>query len=213
MPDRIARATSVIYILIVDADGQHQPADALRLESAGGLRPVVGARAASSRSVVVASWAMFDRLHCQLSHGTSIPGSTSGLRRGDASACLSLCTCSRMDFPHRLRHLAFVRAGCCALLSRSSVQQREGTSKIRLCSRRRAFRADPAISHLQPTATVCASQRHDVRRRCALRRGRSSRSHTSPTPPCQLIPGSLIILLMGPGSKANCRDARRGRRS
>jgi glycosyltransferase involved in cell wall biosynthesis len=129
------RQASGTYVLIVDADGQHQPADALRLVNE--LRTyelVVGARAAATQ----ASWGrrvgngILNQLASYLT-GRAIPDLTSGFRAARRD-CL-------IEFLHLIPNgfstpttttLAFLRAGYSVQFVPIEAAQREGRSKIRL---------------------------------------------------------------------------------
>lgn len=123
------------YVLIVDADGQHQPQDALRI--VGPLdryELVVGARTAHSQ----ASWArrignsVLNRLASYLT-GQAIPDLTSGFRAARRD-CL-------LEFLHLLPNgfstpttstMAFVRAGYSIRFEPIVAAPRVGSSKINL---------------------------------------------------------------------------------
>ncbi len=131
------RHASGRYVLIVDADGQHQPGDALRLvEGLARYELVVGARAAESQ----ASWsrrlgnAALNRIASYLT-GTAIPDLTSGFRAAHRE-CL-------LEFIHLLPNgfstpttstMAFIRAGYSIRFEPIVAAPRVGTSKIRLGS-------------------------------------------------------------------------------
>ena len=125
------------FVLIIDADGQHRPADAVRLVA--GLRDhdlVVGARAPSTQ----AGWrrrignSTLNRLASYLT-GRAIPDLTSGFRAARRDGLL--------EFLHLLPNgfsapttttLAFLRAGYSVSFERIEAASREGSSKIRLRS-------------------------------------------------------------------------------
>lgn len=125
------------FVLIIDADGQHRPADAVRLVA--GLRDhdlVVGARAPSTQ----AGWrrrignSTLNRLASYLT-GRAIPDLTSGFRAARRDGLL--------EFLHLLPNgfsapttttLAFLRAGYSVSFERVEAASREGSSKIRLRS-------------------------------------------------------------------------------
>jgi glycosyltransferase involved in cell wall biosynthesis len=125
------------YVLIVDADGQHQPQDALRLvEPLDQYDLVVGARAAQSQ----ASWsrrvgnAALNRIASYLT-GQEIPDLTSGFRAARRE-CL-------LEFVHLLPNgfstpttstMAFIRAGYSIRFEPVVAASRVGSSKIRLGS-------------------------------------------------------------------------------
>jgi glycosyltransferase involved in cell wall biosynthesis len=96
------RHASGAHVLIIDADGQHAPADAIRLVShLGPYDLVVGARSAQSQATTAR------RLGNSLLNGIAsylteqrIPDLTSGFRAPGATACSSSCTCCRTDSRH-----------------------------------------------------------------------------------------------------------------
>jgi glycosyltransferase involved in cell wall biosynthesis len=122
------------FMLIVDGDGQHRPADALRVAAELGVFDlVVGARTAgqASRTRGVGN-AVLNGLAGYLS-GRTIPDLTSGLR----GARLSMLR----EFIHLLPNgfstpttttLAFIKAGYNVTFIPIEAQTRVGTSKIRL---------------------------------------------------------------------------------
>lgn len=125
------------YVLIVDADGQHRPEDALRLVGAlDRYELVVGARSAQSQ----ATWsrrfgnAALNRIASYLT-GHEIPDLTSGFRAARRE-CL-------LEFVHLLPNgfstpttstMAFIRAGYSIRFEPIVAAPRVGTSKIRLGS-------------------------------------------------------------------------------
>jgi glycosyltransferase involved in cell wall biosynthesis len=122
------------FVLIIDADGQHPPGDALRLAAAlGDFDLVVGARAPATQasSGRRAGNALLNGLASHLT-GRAIPDLTSGFR-GARRACLR-------EFLHLLPNgfstpttttLAFIKAGYNVTFLPIEARQREGTSKIR----------------------------------------------------------------------------------
>lgn len=129
----IRRATGD-YILILDADGQHPPEDALRLvERLGEFDLVVGARSGSSQASLQrrVGNALLNRLASWLT-GRPIPDLTSGFRAARRS-CLR-------EFLHLLPNgfstpttttLAFLKAGYNVTFVAADAHARVGTSKIR----------------------------------------------------------------------------------
>jgi glycosyltransferase involved in cell wall biosynthesis len=129
------RAASGEFVLIIDGDGQHQPADALALVARlGEFDLVVGARSGSTQagSTRRAGNALLNWLAAYLS-GRDIPDLTSGFR------------CARreylLEFIHLLPNgfstpttttLAFLRAGYNVAFHPVEARQRSGVSKIRL---------------------------------------------------------------------------------
>jgi glycosyltransferase involved in cell wall biosynthesis len=132
------RNASGEYVVIVDGDGQHSAADALRLVSyLGEYDLVVGARAGSNQQASAARHAgnhLLNRLATYLT-GRNIPDLTSGLRAARTSGL--------REFLHLLPNgfstpatttLAFVKAGYSVRFESISVSARHGKSKIKLMS-------------------------------------------------------------------------------
>ncbi len=131
------RAASGEYILIIDGDGQHQPADALRLVGRlGDYDLVVGARSGGTQASLTRRMgnALLNRLASFLTE-REIPDLTSGFRAARRSYLL--------EFLHLLPNgfstpttttLAFVRAGYNVAFEPVEALQRTGVSKIRLSS-------------------------------------------------------------------------------
>ncbi len=128
------RRASGEYVLIVDADGQHPPEDALRLvEPLGTYDLVVGARASATQATAGrrAGNALLNRLASSLT-GRAIPDLTSGFRGARRSHL--------REFLHLLPNgfstpttttLSFIRAGYNVTFVPIHARQRVGTSKIR----------------------------------------------------------------------------------
>jgi glycosyltransferase involved in cell wall biosynthesis len=131
------RSATGEFVLIIDADGQHPPADALRLAARlGEFDLVVGARAVATQATFArrAGNALLNWLASYLT-GRQIPDLTSGFRAARA-ACLR-------EFLHLLPNgfstpttttLAFIKAGYNVTFEPIDAQQRLGESKIRLAS-------------------------------------------------------------------------------
>jgi len=131
------REASGTCILIIDADGQHRPADAVRLVThLGAYDLVVGARSRESQ----ASWARragnssLNAIAAYLA-GRPIPDLTSGFRAAKRE-CL-------LEFLHLLPNgfstpttttLAFMKAGYSVRFEPIEAARRQGQSKIRLGS-------------------------------------------------------------------------------
>jgi glycosyltransferase involved in cell wall biosynthesis len=130
----IRRATGE-YVLIVDADGQHPPEDALRIVSRlGEFDLVVGARSAETQATHArrAGNGALNRLASYLT-ARDIPDLTSGFRGARASGL--------REFLHLLPNgfstpttttLAFIKGGYTVAFEPIHARQREGQSKIRL---------------------------------------------------------------------------------
>ena len=130
----IRRATGE-YILIVDADGQHPPEDALRLiEKLGTYDLVVGARSGATQATQArrAGNGALNRLASYLT-GREIPDLTSGFRGARAAGL--------REFLHLLPNgfstpttttLAFIKGGYSVTFEPIHARQRSGQSKIRL---------------------------------------------------------------------------------
>jgi len=129
------RAAAGEFILILDGDGQHRPADALRLVGRlGEFDLVVGARAGKTQASAArrAGNAALNRLASFLAE-RDIPDLTSGFRAA-RTACLR-------EFLHLLPNgfstpttttLAFLRAGYSVAFESVEARERIGTSKVRL---------------------------------------------------------------------------------
>ena len=125
------------FILVIDADGQHAPADALRLIARlGEYDLVIGARDAATQATAARRGgnAFLNRLASYLT-GRPIPDLTSGFRAA-RTACLR-------EFIHLLPNgfstpttttLAFIKAGYSVQFEPIAARQRQGSSKIRLAS-------------------------------------------------------------------------------
>jgi glycosyltransferase involved in cell wall biosynthesis len=130
----IRRATGE-YILIVDADGQHPPEDALRLvEKLGAYDLVIGARSRKTQATQArrAGNGLLNWLASYLT-GREIPDLTSGFRGARTSGL--------REFLHLLPNgfsspttttLAFIKGGYSVTFEPIHARQRTGQSKIRL---------------------------------------------------------------------------------
>ena len=130
----IRRATGE-FVLIIDGDGQHSPADARRLVARlGEYDLVVGARSNGTQATQTRRFgnSLLNRLASYMT-GREIPDLTSGFR-GARRACLR-------EFLHLLPNgfstpttttLAFIKAGYNVAFEPTDARQRVGTSKIRL---------------------------------------------------------------------------------
>jgi glycosyltransferase involved in cell wall biosynthesis len=129
------RAATGEYVLIIDADGQHQPADALRLvERLGDYDLVVGAR----RPATQATWtrrlgnAALNRLASYLAE-FPIPDLTSGFRAARREYLVELLPILPNGFSTpTTTTLGFLRAGHSVVFEPIAARTREGASKIRL---------------------------------------------------------------------------------
>jgi glycosyltransferase involved in cell wall biosynthesis len=129
------RAASGEYVLIIDGDGQHRPADAVRLVGRlGEYDLVVGARAGSTQATPARRLgnSMLNWFAGYLA-GRPIPDLTSGFR-GARRTCLR-------EFLHLLPNgfstpttttLAFIKAGYNVAFEPVEAEARVGSSKIRL---------------------------------------------------------------------------------
>ena len=141
------------YILIIDADGQHQPADALRLTSRlGEYDLVVGAR---SKETQAGSTRRFGNaaLNWLASFLTEreIPDLTSGFRAARREYLVEFLPLLPNGFSTpTTTTLAFLKAGYNVLFEPIEARPRVGTSKIRLVPRRPEVLPD------------CAARRHDL---------------------------------------------------
>ena len=131
------RAATGTFVLIVDADGQHQPEDAVRLvNQLDRFELVVGARAPSSQ----ASWsrrignAALNKIASYLT-GRAIPDLTSGFRAARRECMLEFVHLFPNGFSTPTTStMAFIRAGYSVGFEPVVARQRQGTSKIRLGS-------------------------------------------------------------------------------
>jgi len=131
------RQSTGAYVLIIDADGQHPPGDALRLVShLDTYDLVVGARSSATQAGVVrrAGNALLNALAGYLTE-QRIPDLTSGFRAARRE-CLA-------EFLHLIPNgfstpttttLAFMKAGYSVRFEPIEARAREGSSKIRLAS-------------------------------------------------------------------------------
>jgi len=125
------------YILIVDADGQHQPHDALRLvEQLDQFELVVGSRSGDSQ----ASWSrrvgntLLNRIASYLT-GQAIPDLTSGFRAARRDCMLEFIHLFPNGFSTPTTStMSFIRAGYSVRFEPVVAAQRQGQSKIRLGS-------------------------------------------------------------------------------
>jgi glycosyltransferase involved in cell wall biosynthesis len=129
------RHASGTFVLVIDADGQHPPADAVRLVShLGSYDLVVGARSAKTQSTTTRRMgnAALNWLASYLTQHR-IPDLTSGFRAARREYLL--------EFIHLLPNgfstpttttLAFLKAGYSVRFEPIHAAQREGVSKIRL---------------------------------------------------------------------------------
>ncbi len=123
------------FILIIDADGQHPPAEAVRLvDRLGEYDLVVGARSAATQATIARRVGnnLLNRLASYLAE-QPIPDLTSGFRAAR--------TAYLREFIHLLPNtfstpttttLAFIKAGYNVAFEPIEASQREGQSKIRL---------------------------------------------------------------------------------
>ena len=132
------RAATGEYILIIDGDGQHRPADAVRLTNRlGEYDLVVGARSSATQAGSARRWgnAALNWLAGFLTE-REIPDLTSGFRaaRRDQPARVHPACC-RTGSPHRPpRRCASCKAGYSVAFEPVEARQRVGTSKISLSS-------------------------------------------------------------------------------
>jgi glycosyltransferase involved in cell wall biosynthesis len=125
------------WVLIIDADGQHHPDDALRLvHHLGEYDLVIGARARETQATIVRRWGneVLNALASYLAE-RRIPDLTSGFRAARRRHLV--------EFLHLLPNgfstpttttLAFLRAGYNVRFEPIEARQRTGESKIRLAS-------------------------------------------------------------------------------
>jgi len=129
------RAAGGEYILIIDADGQHQPCDATRLVARlGDYDLVIGARAGATQANVGRRLgnSLLNGLATYLT-GHPIPDLTSGFRAARREHLLEFLHLlpNRFSTPTTTT-LAFVKAGYNVTFEPVEARQRVGDSKIRL---------------------------------------------------------------------------------
>lgn len=131
------RAASGDFVLIMDADGQHQPADAVRLiDQLDEYDLVVGARSPASQASLGRRLGnhVLNRLAGYLA-GRPIPDLTSGLRAARREHLLEFLHLMPNGFSTpTTTTLAFLKAGYSVRFEPVEAAQREGLSKIRFGS-------------------------------------------------------------------------------
>jgi glycosyltransferase involved in cell wall biosynthesis len=129
------RAATGVYILIIDGDGQHKPADAVRLVSRlGEYDLVVGARAAATQATAFRRFGneALNRLASFLAE-FPIPDLTSGFRAARREYLLEFISLLPNGFSTpTTTTLCFLKAGYNVIFEPVDARQREGTSKIKL---------------------------------------------------------------------------------
>lgn len=127
------RAARAPFVLLMDADGQHDPADVPKLLGPlGEYDLVIGARSSADQSMVRASGnAVFNALSSWLT-GRRIPDLTSGFRAARRDLLLEVIHL----FPNRFSYpttscLSFLKAGHNVTFVPVEAKERVGTSKIR----------------------------------------------------------------------------------
>jgi glycosyltransferase involved in cell wall biosynthesis len=132
------RSATGEYVVIVDGDGQHSAADALRLvEFLGEYDLVVGARSGSTQQASTARHAGNNLLNWLATYltGRQIPDLTSGLRAARTSGLREFLHLMPNGFSTPTTStLAFVKAGYSVRFEPISVSPRLGKSKIKLVS-------------------------------------------------------------------------------
>jgi glycosyltransferase involved in cell wall biosynthesis len=131
------RAASGEHVLIIDADGQHQPADALRLTARlGEYDLVVGARSKETQAGSTRRWgnAALNWLASFLTE-RDIPDLTSGFRAARRDCLVEFLPLLPNGFSTpTTTTLAFLKAGYSVAFEPIEAKVRIGTSKIRLTS-------------------------------------------------------------------------------
>lgn len=131
------RAATGEYAMILDADGQHQPADALRLVAAlGEYDLVVGARTSATQATPIRRWgnALLNWLSGYLAE-RPIPDLTSGFRAARLDCLREFLFLLPNGFSTpTTTTLAFIKAGYSVRFETIDARQRTGHSKIRLSS-------------------------------------------------------------------------------
>ncbi len=125
------------WVLIIDADGQHHPDDALRLvHYLGEYDLVVGARARETQATIVRRWGneVLNALASYLAE-RRIPDLTSGFRAARRRHLVGFLHLLPNGFSTpTTTTLAFLRAGYNVRFEPIDARQRTGESKIRLAS-------------------------------------------------------------------------------
>jgi glycosyltransferase involved in cell wall biosynthesis len=131
------RAATGEYVLIIDGDGQHRPADAVRLTTRlGEYDLVVGSRSSATQAGSARRWgnAALNWLAGFLTE-RDIPDLTSGFRAARRSAMLEFIGLLPNGFSTpTTTTLCFLKAGYSVAFEPIEARQRVGTSKIRLSS-------------------------------------------------------------------------------
>jgi len=131
------RQTSGTFVLIVDADGQHQPGDALRLvNQLNEFELVVGARSMATQASLSRRLgnSLLNRLASYLTN-RPIPDLTSGFRAARRDCLLEFLHLVPNGFSTpTTTTLAFLKAGYSVQFVPIEAATRQGTSKIRLGS-------------------------------------------------------------------------------
>jgi glycosyltransferase involved in cell wall biosynthesis len=131
------RAATGEYILIVDGDGQHRPADAVRLTNRlGEYDLVVGARSSATQAGSARRWgnAALNWLAGFLTE-REIPDLTSGFRAARRSGLLEFVGLLPNGFSTpTTTTLCFLKAGYSVAFEPVEARQRSGASKVKLSS-------------------------------------------------------------------------------
>lgn len=129
------RQTAGEFVLLLDADGQHQPADARRLvDRLGEYDLVVGARSSAAQAGLARAMgnALLNRLASFLTE-REIPDLTSGMRAARRDCLLEFLPLLPNGFSTpTTTTLAFIKAGYSVGFEPIEVRARVGRSKIRL---------------------------------------------------------------------------------
>jgi glycosyltransferase involved in cell wall biosynthesis len=131
------RHASGTWILVLDGDGQHSPADAVRLVSLlGEFDLVIGARSAETQATSTRRWGntILNRLASYLADRT-VPDLTSGFRAARREYLMEFLYLLPNGFSSpTTTTLAFLRAGYNVHFEPIDARPRSGQSKIRLAS-------------------------------------------------------------------------------
>lgn len=128
------REAAGAVVLLMDADGQHDPADAARVAAPVGVHDMaIGARSAGDQTLVRAAGnAAFTALASWLT-GRPIPDLTSGFRAARRERLLDVLHLLPNGFSYPTTScLAFLKAGLNVTFVPVSARPRVGTSKIRV---------------------------------------------------------------------------------
>ena len=196
----IRRATGE-FVLIVDADGQHQPEDAPRLVAAlGEYDLVVGARSPTTQATAGrrVGNALLNWLASYLT-GRPIPDLTSGFRGARRDCLRDSFTCCRTVLDADDDDAGLHQGGLQRHLRADRGAAADRALEDPLRPRRREVLPDPAEGHhaLQPAARLRADQRGGARRRDGYGVVNLALTGKIPNGAVLLILFAVIVFLVG----------------